>query len=60
MIRPLMVFVAVAPVIAPDKLRVVTDETAPAFTMIPLIVLDAVGAVIGCNVLNAPVELKND
>ena len=53
MIKPLIVLVAVAPVIAPDRFNVVTPLTALLFILMPLMVLD-VAPVIDCNVLNAP------
>ena len=46
MIAPLIVLVAVAPVIAPERLRVETEESAPLLITIPLMVLLLVAAVI--------------
>ena len=39
MIAPLIVLVAVAPVIAPERLSVETEETAPVLILTPLRVL---------------------
>ena len=58
MIAPLMVLVAVAPVIAPLRFSVETLDTAPLLITIPLIVLLLVGAVIAFAVISAPVLSK--
>ena len=60
MTAPLIVLVAVAPVIAPERFNVETLLIAVELMTMPLIVLLLVGAVIALEVTKAPVVSKYD